>query len=163
MALVKCSECSREVSDKAASCVGCGAPIEKKLNNGQNMSSVSADEISPRLTGREKIKMFLLLLGVMAIGLIVIGLNSDGSGKAHYYCEQAIKLVAKDPDSVDLPYVENKGSKDWPEYEWSRFTKMARMKNGLGIETAVTVKCSYSFLTDKVTSLEIDGKKYIGY
>lgn len=28
MALVKCSECSREVSDKAASCVGCGAPIQ---------------------------------------------------------------------------------------------------------------------------------------
>lgn len=27
MALVSCMECGREVSDKAASCVGCGAPI----------------------------------------------------------------------------------------------------------------------------------------
>ena len=27
MALVKCSECAREISDKAASCPGCGAPV----------------------------------------------------------------------------------------------------------------------------------------
>lgn len=27
MALIKCTECGREVSDKAASCPGCGAPI----------------------------------------------------------------------------------------------------------------------------------------
>jgi len=27
MALVKCTECGKEVSDKAAACPGCGAPI----------------------------------------------------------------------------------------------------------------------------------------
>lgn len=27
MALIECGECGREVSDKAASCPGCGAPI----------------------------------------------------------------------------------------------------------------------------------------
>jgi hypothetical protein len=27
MALIKCSECGREISDKAAACVGCGAPF----------------------------------------------------------------------------------------------------------------------------------------
>jgi uncharacterized membrane protein YvbJ len=27
MALIKCSECGRTVSDKAESCVGCGAPL----------------------------------------------------------------------------------------------------------------------------------------
>ena len=27
MALIKCPECGREISDKAASCVGCGCPI----------------------------------------------------------------------------------------------------------------------------------------
>ena len=30
MALINCKECSREVSDKAFSCPGCGAPIENK-------------------------------------------------------------------------------------------------------------------------------------
>jgi hypothetical protein len=28
MALVKCSECGRTVSDKAESCIGCGAPLK---------------------------------------------------------------------------------------------------------------------------------------
>ncbi|HEY3730183.1 MAG TPA: hypothetical protein VGL28_02865 [Steroidobacteraceae bacterium] len=27
MAIIKCSECGRAVSDKAAACIGCGAPI----------------------------------------------------------------------------------------------------------------------------------------
>lgn len=29
MALVACAECGKEVSDKAAACVGCGAPLPK--------------------------------------------------------------------------------------------------------------------------------------
>jgi hypothetical protein len=31
MALIKCKECGREVSDKAQSCPGCGAPIANKI------------------------------------------------------------------------------------------------------------------------------------
>jgi hypothetical protein len=27
MAIIKCSECGRAVSDKAAACIGCGAPL----------------------------------------------------------------------------------------------------------------------------------------
>ncbi len=29
MALIKCSECGRTVSDRAAACVGCGAPVKR--------------------------------------------------------------------------------------------------------------------------------------
>lgn len=29
MALIKCPECGREISDRAGSCLGCGCPIEK--------------------------------------------------------------------------------------------------------------------------------------
>lgn len=31
MALIKCSECGREISDKAISCPGCGCPVEQQL------------------------------------------------------------------------------------------------------------------------------------
>lgn len=31
MALIACSECRREISDKAASCPGCGAPVVKPV------------------------------------------------------------------------------------------------------------------------------------
>ncbi len=30
MALIKCGECGRTISDKAQSCVGCGAPVKAK-------------------------------------------------------------------------------------------------------------------------------------
>lgn len=30
MAIIECSECEKQISDKAAACPGCGAPVEKK-------------------------------------------------------------------------------------------------------------------------------------
>lgn len=33
MALIKCTECGREISDKAQSCPGCGSPVETLTNN----------------------------------------------------------------------------------------------------------------------------------
>lgn len=32
MALISCSECRREISDKAAACPGCGAPVQKPVS-----------------------------------------------------------------------------------------------------------------------------------
>lgn len=34
MALIKCPECGREISDKSISCVGCGFPIQSGLEQG---------------------------------------------------------------------------------------------------------------------------------
>lgn len=33
MALIKCKECGKEVSDKATKCIHCGAPIESEVKN----------------------------------------------------------------------------------------------------------------------------------
>lgn len=33
MALIKCSECGCEVSDKAVACPNCGCPIEEIISN----------------------------------------------------------------------------------------------------------------------------------
>lgn len=54
MAIMKCSECGKEVSDKAKVCIGCGAPIKKR------------GSIKPKLTYRiwswlKKIKSLSLL------------------------------------------------------------------------------------------------------
>lgn len=44
MALIKCSECGKEINDKAKVCVNCGCPIETLTNNKnhkeQNDSSI---------------------------------------------------------------------------------------------------------------------------
>ena len=34
MALIKCAECGRDVSDKASTCPNCGYPISKNVNTG---------------------------------------------------------------------------------------------------------------------------------
>ena len=44
MPLIKCSECSRDVSEKAESCPGCGNPIARKA---------AAQAWSPRAGGDE--------------------------------------------------------------------------------------------------------------
>ncbi|MBV5327369.1 MAG: hypothetical protein JZU65_06980, partial [Chlorobium sp.] len=33
MALIKCSECNKDISDKATTCPGCGCPTPFNLNN----------------------------------------------------------------------------------------------------------------------------------
>lgn len=36
MALIKCKECGKEISDKATTCPGCGAKTEMAINNNNN-------------------------------------------------------------------------------------------------------------------------------
>lgn len=78
MALISCSECGKEVSDKAASCLNCGAPIAE-------ISSVSLNPQShaqvTRTGGKwEGIGFILIVIGLfMAVagqgfgGLLMAG------------------------------------------------------------------------------------------
>jgi len=42
MALIECSECGQQVSSKAASCPGCGAPISEKSSNHVSVTRTGA-------------------------------------------------------------------------------------------------------------------------
>jgi len=61
MALIACPECTRQVSDKAASCPHCGNPLAK-LENAQEVTTIEA-------TGKSW--KFVQVVGVI---LIVVGL-----------------------------------------------------------------------------------------
>ena len=37
MSLISCSECGKEISDKATVCIHCGCPIKKKLNTSKKV------------------------------------------------------------------------------------------------------------------------------
>ncbi len=41
MALIKCGECGKEISDRAATCIGCGAPIAAAVTPNALQSSVN--------------------------------------------------------------------------------------------------------------------------
>lgn len=66
MALIACSECGRAVSDKAAMCIGCGAPL-----NTSSPIDLAPKRSKARPPTREQIKWGALLsLSMFALGLI---------------------------------------------------------------------------------------------
>jgi hypothetical protein len=54
MALIKCGECSREISDQATACVGCGAPVSssKKAEPAEYFVLINGQEEGPFTTGQ---------------------------------------------------------------------------------------------------------------
>ena len=46
MALIKCNDCGRDVSDSASACVGCGAPTPKRVDPNQTTCPYCATPIS---------------------------------------------------------------------------------------------------------------------
>ena len=59
MALIKCSECGKEVSDKANACPNCGAPIKE-------------DEIKKEVKAGIKVTKKLAIILIIALSLIII-------------------------------------------------------------------------------------------
>lgn len=67
MALMACSECGRAVSDKAAVCIGCGAPLTKPSSA---IDLVAKRSNAPPPTRAQIKRRALLSLSILALGLI---------------------------------------------------------------------------------------------
>ncbi len=76
--LIKCPECSNEVSDKAASCPKCGHPIQESAAQ-TPPSSLSADIDSASTTPQKKSQAGSLVLLVILLAVIAV----FGFGKFH--------------------------------------------------------------------------------
>ena len=61
MALVKCKECGKKVSNKAETCIECGYPLSKNKKNG-------SEEIKTLQKTRKSLKLQLLLSKIMLVG-----------------------------------------------------------------------------------------------
>ncbi|HTA27426.1 MAG TPA: DUF6232 family protein [Bacteroidia bacterium] len=46
MALIKCSECGKEISDKAKICINCGAPIDISIQSKETPSQSKPDDLN---------------------------------------------------------------------------------------------------------------------
>ena len=66
MALIKCPECNKEISDKASSCPHCGYPLEKK-----ETKKVRNKEPKKRFSSKEY-KLWGLILGICCSVLLLI-------------------------------------------------------------------------------------------
>ena len=79
MALIKCKECGKKVSNKAETCIECGYPLSKNKKNG-------SEEIKTLQKTKKSIKFQLLLSKPMiGIGGLMMILFSDSSSPVLKY------------------------------------------------------------------------------
>ena len=70
MALIKCPECGKEISDKATSCPNCGAPVSNQNNTG---APVSSTKVAKPVKEKKKGSCLKTILIVIAV-LLVLGI-----------------------------------------------------------------------------------------
>lgn len=76
MALIKCRECGKEISDQALSCPNCGAPTERAIKADEYLSNtVREDEYKKQLSiFRAKITRLIVLAIAFGVVFIIVGL-----------------------------------------------------------------------------------------
>ena len=78
MALIKCPECGRDVSDKSSKCPQCGFPIRESMGaNDEKQEALPTEEISVQQPDEpNKKKKSLIAIGVLAVifvGIVIAG------------------------------------------------------------------------------------------
>lgn len=101
MALIRCSECGAEISDKAACCPRCGASVEVKNDTGSTMSQAASEykksyqaqqNQEPDFVQKQKKKTNSILLGAMVVFVIAlvaspIFAGSKSTGPKYYIAQ----------------------------------------------------------------------------
>ena len=78
MALIKCNECGREVSDKAQSCPSCGAPVENKMIQELDVpKSVKYDSTSDSFKGTMNLLIKLAMRAIQEQGWTLENANEN--------------------------------------------------------------------------------------
>lgn len=150
-----CRECGKEASSEAKACPHCGAtkPVVAKKSVG--------------LGGW----ILAVVVGVVAFQSCTSSQRRDearsASPAARYAmsesealtrCQEMIRRQARDPETANVPFVRNMGKGTEAYFAWGAQTKMARMRNGLGLEVAVSASCIVDLSTGTLRSLTVDGK-----
>lgn len=100
MALIKCPECGKEISDKASSCPNCGCPIEiQKTEVSGNISDQLITEQPLKKSNKKIIPIAAVLIIVVIIGVVIYNVKVvqprklEAQNRATY--EEAIGLLEK--------------------------------------------------------------------
>lgn len=83
------------------------------------------------------------------------------AGRALTMCQFALKKISMDPENAQIPYVPNFGTEREFYFAWGASTRVARMRNGIGFDVAVTASCIVDKRTKKITSLTLNGAQII--
>ena len=73
MALIQCHECGKEISDSAATCPGCGAPVRAKQHKKGDAVPYTDQEVAVLLSKKKNTSHILhLLLSIITAGIWII-------------------------------------------------------------------------------------------
>ena len=78
MALIKCSECQKEISDKAVACPNCGSPVNSQISVKIETDSTKPLKIEPILTSKNW-KWVKIVSGIMVVSGFVVPAFLSGS------------------------------------------------------------------------------------
>lgn len=115
------------------------------------------------------------VLAIMGLAFVVFGAvlyvytssepqvkeNKFSTADAFFMCKSALKMVSRDPEKAEIPWVENYGGATEYYFAWGASTRMLRMRNGLGLEVAASASCFVDKATRKITILSLNGETLI--
>ena len=106
MALIKCSECGHQISDKAAACPNCGAPIELSIAQNERTILVTPPPTPapPVVEQEEKSEeknsscMIVVIVGLVLVLviLVIIGVTYPNSSSHSSYVEDSLHRVEQE-------------------------------------------------------------------
>ena len=80
MALISCPECGKEISDKAVSCIGCGAPVQSSgIPLPSLPTKISFDKATGQFSGTKALLARLAVKAIVDIGWRVDA-SDEGTG-----------------------------------------------------------------------------------
>lgn len=85
MALIKCPECSREISDKVKSCPHCGFPLDSSEENTQK---VELSSVKLKIDKKRKKQIIIAAVSIILIFLVGISINNSLEAKEQERIQQ---------------------------------------------------------------------------
>ncbi|WP_174866812.1 zinc ribbon domain-containing protein [Pectobacterium polaris] len=124
MALIQCSECNKEISDKAAICPNCGIKRKKDLGNVKGCLGVTA----------------IFIIGFFVV-LFIFSLakpKQDAKQDAIDVCKMMLRMQSANPDNVQIDDINGVRYGDEITYEWTPFTLKLQNQRGALVGASAT-------------------------
>lgn len=162
MALINCSECGKEVSDKASSCPNCGNPI--------NISDVVKEShVDKKTQSSGCFKNLVVAILIFVVGITLVNLitgessNSTSVGVEHNkllafsYATDCVKNNLKSPSSAKfVGLLEKEESVKYIGDDTYEIKSWVDSQNSFGAMIRSNFRCVISFKDNKVSCVEVD-------
>ena len=109
MALIKCPDCGKEVSDRAANCIHCGYPLAMQESNVSPNENYQTTPLKVNKSKQRKLskgaKVIVAILAVIVLTIGIVTLTSNHfSDEEEYGLRMVMKYqdMLKNPDSLIL-------------------------------------------------------------